>query len=76
MESYSKNDYNLDIEAILNPNFKWHGDLYKFFKLVVDTGYPYFSWNGWIYKVNDYQEGYEKLNVTIEDIRNKYLITP
>lgn len=75
MENYNTNIFKLDIESILNSNYTWHGDIDKFFKKVKATGYPYFLWNGAIYKVNDYQEGYERLNLTIEDIRKRDLIS-
>jgi len=69
MEKHDKNEFALDIESVLSSNYKWHGNIEVFFKLVKATGYPYFSWNGVIYKVNDYQYGYEQLDLTIDDVR-------
>lgn len=40
-------------KQVLNPNFDWHGDIDSFFdNCVRKTGYPYFMWNGRIYRVD------------------------
>jgi hypothetical protein len=51
---------------VLDSNHNWHGDIYKFFKVVNQTGYKYFSWNGWVYKV--VENGFEKINVLVEEV--------
>lgn len=76
MDKHDVNIFRLGIDSILNPNYSWHGHIDNFFEIVKTTGYPYFSWNGEVYKVNDYQEGYTKLKVTYDEIREKDLINP
>lgn len=70
------NIYKLGIESILNPYHGWHRGIDEFFKLVKQTGYPYFMWQGELYKVNNFQDGYMKLDTTIEDIRERDLKLP
>ena len=45
---------------VLNPNHNWYGTIYKFFELaVVPSGYPYFEWNGIVFKVvNEDEKGF------------------
>lgn len=62
------NDYALIKSNILNPNFKWHGEINKFFEIVKLTGYPFFTWNGRVYKVLDGQIDYEVTGFIIDEI--------
>lgn len=62
------NDYALIKSNILNPNFKWYGDRDRFFEVVKQTSYPFFLWNGRVYKVLDGQVDYEDTGLTIEEI--------
>jgi hypothetical protein len=52
------NDYAYLKENVLSPSFKSYGNISVFFKTVVQTGYPFFVWNGSVYKVEDGQLGY------------------
>jgi hypothetical protein len=38
-------------QSVLNPNYKFHGDIGTFFLVVTQSGYPYFLWNDRVYKV-------------------------
>lgn len=61
------NDYAELKSNVLNPNFKWHGTIDKFFNVVIQTGYPFFSWNGRVYKVEDGQTRYTDTGKVIEE---------
>jgi hypothetical protein len=61
------NDYAELKTNVLIPSFKWYGDINVFFKTVVQTGYPFFAWNGRIYKVDDGQLGYTDTGKMFED---------
>jgi len=77
MNNNECNGCMLDIENILNSNFSFgqNKDLDEFFKTVVKrTGYPYFNWNGHIFSVNNYQEGYKDTGINIDDIRKRDLV--
>jgi hypothetical protein len=52
------NNYAELKENVLSPSFKSYGSINTFFKTVVQTGYPFFVWNGKVYKVEDGQLGY------------------
>jgi hypothetical protein len=73
MNAYWINDYAIIESNILSPNFKGFGTLDNFFNTVIATGYPFFSWNGKIYRVKDYQDGYEDTNITIENVEVRSL---
>lgn len=36
---------------VLSPSFKWFGHIEAFFEVVKLTGYPFFQFNGKVYKV-------------------------
>lgn len=76
MDKTDVNIFRLGIDSILNPNYSWYKSIEDFFDIVKKTGYPYFAWQGEVYKVNDYQEGYTKLKVTFDEIRERDLINP
>jgi hypothetical protein len=63
------NDFALIKENILSPNFAWHGTVDNFFRVVKASGYPFFSWNGRVYKVNDDKLGYTDTGFTIDQIK-------
>jgi hypothetical protein len=61
------NDYAKLKSNILSPSFKWHGHIDKFFNIVCTTGYPFFEWNGKVYKVENDQINYSDTGLKIDD---------
>jgi hypothetical protein len=61
------NDYAELKENILSPSFKWHGNINVFFEVVKITGYPFFVWNGKVYKVENGQLDYTDTGKMMKD---------
>lgn len=76
MDKHDVNIFRLGIDSILNPNYGFHKNIEDFFELVKVSGYPYFAWDGVIYKVSNYQEGYTKVKMCFDDIRERDLKNP
>lgn len=64
---YFINDYAELKENILLPSFKSFGNINEFFETVIQTGYPFFSWGGKVYKVEDGQLDYTDTGKMIKD---------
>jgi hypothetical protein len=63
------NDYAQLKENILSSNFLWHGHIEIFFEVVKATGYPFFSWNGRVYKVEDGRLSFSDTGLLIKDFK-------
>jgi hypothetical protein len=63
------NDYPLVRENVLNPIFKSYSNIEHLFQATCSVSYPYFAWNGKVYKVNDGQIGYTNTSVNVKDLK-------
>lgn len=53
------------------PNRNWFGHIKEYLKIVKDSGYIYFNWNGNIYKLIATKENlsYEDTGLTVDDLQ-------
>jgi hypothetical protein len=61
------NDYPPLKVNVFKPDFGSYSSREQFFQMVCLVNYPYFVWNGKVYKVNDDQIGYIDTQLMYKD---------
>jgi hypothetical protein len=62
-----KQQSNIKKEEILLSKYIFVGHIDNFFKVVKQTGYPYFEWNDMVYKVDE--NTYKTTNININEVK-------
>lgn len=62
-----KQQSNIKKEEVLLSKYVFVGHIDNFFKLVKQTGYPYFEWNDMVYKVD--QDTYKITDTNIKEVK-------
>lgn len=62
-----KQQSNIKKEEILLSKYIFVGHIDNFFKVVKQTGYPYFEWNDMVYKVDE--NTYKTINININEAK-------
>jgi hypothetical protein len=51
---------------VFNSSKKWWGDRDKAYQCAKESGYKFFTWNGWVYYITDIS--YEKTDILVESL--------